>query len=107
MKNVIHTSSHFADYVIVDGNFVPDGLTIPAEAIVNGDNVSVSIAAASIVAKVFRDESMLQLHKLYPMYGFNKNKGYGTKEHMEAIKKYGITPHHRKSFSGVKEYEKS
>ena len=84
-------------FVLVDGNQTR-GFTIPAKAVVKGDAVSPSIAAASILAKVSRDRSCLELDAKYPEYGFAKHKGYPTKEHYEAIKKYGITPDHRRSF---------
>ncbi len=95
-----------ADYALIDGNFIPDFLDISAECVVGGDGKSVSIAAASIVAKVERDRMVLDMHKVYPIYGWDRNKGYGTKEHREMIALYGATPYHRKSFSGVKEYIK-
>lgn len=93
-----------ADFVLVDGNFIPDGLNICAKPVIRGDNWSVSIAAASIVAKVFRDGLMDILHEEFSIYGWNKNKGYGTKEHREAIEKYGPCKYHRKTFGKVKEY---
>jgi ribonuclease HII len=83
---------------------MPSNLHIDGQAIINGDNLSISIAAASIVAKVLRDRMVMAYHEEYPMYGWDRNKGYGTKEHVEAIKKFGITPYHRKSFRGVKEF---
>jgi len=103
MRNaIIH---HFeADFALVDGNFLPDLINIPAQAVVKGDNLSASIAAASIVAKVERDSLVEALHTFHPVYNWKSNKGYGTREHREAIKLYGITPYHRKSFSGVKEH---
>jgi ribonuclease HII len=70
--------------------------------IIRGDSLSISIAAASIVAKVYRDSLMIKLHDLYPHYGFDRNKGYGTKEHMEALKKHGPCDIHRKSFEPVR-----
>ena len=72
--------------------------------IIKGDSLSVSIAAASIVAKTTRDKIMTLYHKLFPCYNFIKNKGYGTAEHLNAIKQYGPSPIHRKGFKGVKEY---
>lgn len=86
-----------------NGVFLVDavsGLNLPGEAfpIIHGDAVSYMIAAASIVAKVERDRYMALLHEQYPMYGFIRNKGYGTKEHIEAIRTYGPCPHHRMSF---------
>ena len=89
--------------VLVDGNKVPKGLNIKAKAIVKGDRRSYSISAASIVAKVYRDKLMEEMAKKYPFYGFDKNAGYGTKEHIEALDKYGITPEHRKSYAPIKE----
>ena len=76
----------------------------PTESIIKGDGFSVSIAAASIVAKVTRDRMLKDYDLEYPQYGFAHNAGYGTKEHLDAIESYGITPIHRKSFSPVKEY---
>lgn len=93
-----------ADYALIDGNFIPEFLDVPARCIVGGDSKSVSIAAASIVAKVTRDRMVMEMHEQYPIYGWNKNKGYGTKEHRDAIELYGATPYHRKSFRRVKEY---
>lgn len=89
--------------VLVDGNKVPKGLNIKAKAIVKGDSRSYSISAASIVAKVYRDKLMEEMAKKYPFYGFDKNAGYGTKEHIDALDKYGITPEHRKSYAPIKE----
>ena len=86
------------DFVLVDGNQTR-GFTIPARAVVKGDAISPSIAAASILAKVSRDRSCLELDRLYPAYGFAKHKGYPTKEHYEAIRLHGITPEHRRSFT--------
>jgi ribonuclease HII len=91
------------DYVLVDGNVNLDFMYIPYRQIINGDNISVSIAAASIIAKVTRDDIMEQMHYVYPVYNWLKNKGYGTKEHIEAINVYGSTEFHRYSFSKVRE----
>lgn len=93
-----------ADFALIDGVNVPDKLDIHSKSVIKGDNISVSIAAASIVAKVFRDSVMEILHDRYPMYGWNDNKGYGTKKHIEAIKEYGPCEYHRKTFKRVKEY---
>ncbi|MCK4529444.1 ribonuclease HII, partial [candidate division WOR-3 bacterium] len=73
-------------------------LSVPQQQIIKGDNKSISIASASIIAKVTKDRIMDQLHEEFPMYHFNTNRGYGTKKHIEAIKRYGITKYHRKSF---------
>ncbi len=86
--------------VLVDGNRIPQ-LDILAEAIVGGDALVKSISAASIIAKVTRDRQCDALHALYPQYGFKQHKGYGTAEHMAALKKYGATPEHRKSYAPV------
>lgn len=91
-------------HIIVDGNkwkpYIPEGqvLEIPARTVVKGDGKYLSIAAASVLAKTYRDEYMLRLHEQYPLYHWDTNMGYPTKAHYEAIRKYGITPYHRKSF---------
>lgn len=87
-----------ADFALIDGNRVPSMLKIPCESIIKGDSKSMSIAAASILAKVSRDRIMIELHKQYPNYNFLKHKGYGTKEHTENILKYGPCQIHRRSF---------
>lgn len=86
------------NFILVDGNRFKAYGEIEYETIVKGDDKYLSIAAASILAKFYRDEHMLQLHKIYPQYGWNTNKGYPTKKHIEAIQKYGICEFHRKSF---------
>ncbi len=86
-----------ADFALIDGNRTPK-LNIPASAVVKGDGKSMSIAAASVLAKVSRDRLMLEYEKLYPQYNFAKHKGYGTKQHYESIANYGICNIHRKSF---------
>ncbi|MCR4718870.1 MAG: ribonuclease HII [Firmicutes bacterium] len=85
------------DYVIIDGNSIKN-MIYPHETIVKGDAKSISIAAASILAKVARDRYITKMAEVYPEYGFEKHKGYGTKEHTDAILKYGVTPIHRKTF---------
>ncbi|MDW8523855.1 ribonuclease HII [Enterococcus lactis] len=80
------------------------GFAYPAGKIIKGDARSVSIAAASIIAKVYRDQLMKEYDVLYPGYGFSHNAGYGTKEHLEGLERQGITPIHRKSFAPVKKY---
>lgn len=87
-----------ADFALIDGNRVPAGISVPCETVVKGDAKSCSIAAASILAKVTRDRLMLEEDKKYPEYNFKKHKGYGTKEHTDAILKYGLSPIHRPSF---------
>ena len=91
------------DYILIDGNKVPR-LDFPSKAIVRGDEKSLSIAAASIVAKSKRDAFMASLSKLYPGYGWEKNAGYGTGEHLAAIEREGITVHHRRSFKPIANY---
>ena len=91
------------DYILIDGNKVPR-LDFPSKAIVRGDEKSLSIAAASIVAKSKRDAFMTLLSKLYPGYGWEKNAGYGTREHLAAIEREGITVHHRRSFKPIANY---
>ncbi len=93
------------DYLLVDGTF-PIASNLPQEPIPKGDSLSISIAAASIIAKVTRDKMMAKYHQQYPLFGFAQNKGYPTKAHKAAIQKYGCCPIHRKSFKGVKEYLK-
>lgn len=86
------------DYVLIDGNRYPPMLDVKGETVVKGDSKSMSIAAASILAKVTRDRLLLKYAEKYPEYSFEKHKGYGTKVHIEAIKKYGVTEIHRPSF---------
>ncbi|RCT56036.1 ribonuclease HII [Winogradskyella sp. KYW1333] len=86
------------NYIIVDGNRFKPYKSIPYKTIIKGDSKYLSIAAASILAKTYRDLYMKQIHEEFPMYNWKKNKGYPTKEHREAIKKYGPTKYHRKSF---------
>jgi len=86
------------DHIIVDGNRFKPYQKIPHECIIKGDGKYMSIAAASILAKTYRDEFMEKIHEEFPMYNWKKNKGYPTKEHRAAIEKHGITKYHRKSF---------
>ena len=88
-------------YVLVDGNLIPQDLRIPATAVIKGDARSLSIAAASIVAKVKRDLVMSDLAQHYPGYGWEKNAGYPTTEHLKALQDLGVTPHHRRTFKPV------
>lgn len=89
------------DYLLIDGNLIPKGLALPAEAVVKGDGKSLSIAAASIVAKQARDRIMVDLAQQFPGYGWEKNAGYPSKQHREALVELGVTPHHRRSFKPV------
>ena len=85
-------------FIIVDGNKFKPFNAIPFETIIKGDGKYLSIAAASVLAKTYRDDYMNKIHEEFPMYNWKKNKGYPTKEHREAIRKYGPTKYHRKSF---------
>jgi len=111
--NILHATDHAMraaleaigaafDFILVDGKPVP-GLPAPSRAIVKGDALSVSIGAASIVAKVTRDRIMVDLDAKYPEYGFAGHKGYGSKLHLEALERYGPCPCHRRSFAPVAE----
>lgn len=104
MKKAINNLSVKPEHVLIDA--VKLDIDIPYTAIIKGDAKSESIAAASIVAKVYRDNMMKELDKEYPMYDFKSNKGYGTKKHIEAIKKYGVLKEHRKTFKPVSDYVK-
>ncbi len=97
MKRAIEALPVPADFALIDGN-CSRGFDIPTETVVKGDSKSYSIAAASILAKVTRDRQCIQLDEAYPMYGIAKHKGYPTKEHMDAVRKYGPAPIYRMSF---------
>ena len=101
MERAVAGLSARADYALIDGNMIPHNLSCDAEAIIKGDARSLSIAAASIVAKVTRDRIMVDLAQQHPGYGWEKNAGYPTKAHREAILNLGITPHHRRSFKTI------
>lgn len=90
------------DYVMIDGNRIPSDLTIAAEAVIKGDDRVACISAASIIAKVARDNEMIEMEQLYPGYGLAKHKGYPTKVHIEALEQLGVTPIHRRSFGPVR-----
>jgi len=98
MHKSIEDLSIEPEYIIVDGNRFKHYKTIPHQTIIKGDSKFLSIAAASVLAKTNRDAYMEKIHEEFPMYNWKQNKGYPTKEHREAIKKYGITKYHRKSF---------
>jgi len=89
------------DYLLIDGNMIPRGLVPPSEAVIKGDGKSQSIAAASIIAKTLRDDLMTALGAKFPGYGWEKNAGYPTKLHQDALREFGVTPHHRRSFKPV------
>lgn len=98
MQNCITNLNPIPNYIIVDGNRFKPVQDIPYSCIVKGDSKYLSIAAASVLAKTYRDEYMNRIHEEFPMYNWKKNKGYPTIEHREAIRKYGTTQYHRKSF---------
>lgn len=97
MRMALEDLSVKPDFILADAVHIPE-VDIPQEGIIKGDAKSVSIAAGSIIAKVTRDRIMMEYDRLYPEYGFASNKGYGTRAHIEALKKYGPTPIHRKTF---------
>jgi ribonuclease HII len=105
MRRAIEGLSTPADFALIDGNCMRD-LPVPAKTVIKGDSLSASIAAASILAKVTRDRMCLMDDQNYPQYGFAKHKGYGTAEHMEALRKYGPCPIHRRSFLKFLEEDK-
>jgi ribonuclease HII len=99
MREAVQDLAILPDYLLIDGrNTIPLVAPIPQEAIIKGDSLSISVAAASIIAKVSRDMIMDLYHRQFPQYNFLKNKGYGTEEHRKAIKQYGLSKVHRKSF---------
>ncbi|MBI4168974.1 MAG: ribonuclease HII [Acidobacteria bacterium] len=100
MKRAVSALRIRPDYVLVDALEIP-GIAPPQEGIVGGDRLCASIAAASILAKVYRDEMMRSFHALYPAYGFDLHVGYGTPRHLEALRRFGATPLHRVTFRGV------
>lgn len=91
---------------LIDGNRTPADFCCPVQTVVKGDSKSMSIAAASIVAKVYRDRLMREMAVKYPYYGFEKNAGYGTAAHIEGLRAHGITPEHRKSYKPIQEFMK-
>jgi len=109
MARAINTCRPKPDYVIIDGSVLELDTDIPKSFIINADSVSVVVAAASIVAKLTRDAEMkYNLHEKFPMYGWDRNKGYGTRDHYRAIEEYGICEYHRKSFNlGKHEWKKT
>ena len=100
MKRAIDKLSIKPELVLIDGNFAPKGLK-NFKTIINGDEKIKSISAASIVAKVFRDQLMIKLSEQFKNYAWDRNFGYGTKAHMDGLKKFGITSHHRKGFKPI------
>lgn len=104
MRRAIQAADAKPSMVLVDGNRLPKTPQYPARAVIKGDAKSYSISAASILAKVYRDRLMEQMALKYPYYGFEKNAGYGTKAHIEGLKKYGVTPEHRRSYAPIKAF---
>jgi ribonuclease HII len=100
MRAAIENLNPRADFLLIDALELKD-VNLPQKAIIHGDGISASIAAASIIAKTYRDDLMLEMDKIYPAYGFAKHVGYGTKAHFEALRMHGACPLHRKSFRGV------
>ena len=100
MKRAIEKLSVKPELILIDGNFAPKGLT-NFKTIINGDEKVKSISAASIIAKVYRDELMIKLSEKFKNYAWERNFGYGTKAHIEGLKKFGITSHHRKGFKPI------
>lgn len=106
LEQALQKTSSAPAGILIDGNRLPKNWAFdcPIQTLIKGDHLSLSIAGASIIAKVTRDRLMQDLHHTYPQYGWNKNAGYGTKEHILAIQEYGITPEHRKSYAPIRAY---
>ena len=103
MKQAIDNLKIKPEHILIDA--MPLNLDIPTTSIIKGDLLSINISAASVIAKVTRDHMLYDIDKEYPMYDLKNNKGYGTKKHIEAIKKYGITKYHRLSYKPVSDYK--
>ncbi|MBO4294764.1 MAG: ribonuclease HII [Alphaproteobacteria bacterium] len=103
MSRAVENLNIRPDMALIDGNRLPKNFLCPCQCLIKGDSLSYSVSAASIVAKVYRDALMKEMALKYPGYGFEKNAGYGTKDHINGLKKYGITPEHRKSFKPIKD----
>ncbi len=101
MVRAVAGLSQAPDHILIDGNLVPRGLTTSSETIIKGDARSQSIAAASIVAKLWRDRHMVDLAQQFPGYGWDKNAGYPTAQHKQGLATLGVTPHHRRSFKPI------
>lgn len=104
MKDAINNCKIAPEHILIDA--MPLDLDIPTTSIIKGDLKSITISAASVIAKVTRDRMLIDLDKKYPMYDFKSNKGYGTKKHLQAIEKYGIIDEHRRSFAPIESYIK-
>ncbi|MGR3803351.1 ribonuclease HII [Marinibacterium profundimaris] len=101
MERAVAGLMHLPDHVLVDGKWIPQGLSMPATPLIGGDGRCLSIAAASIVAKTWRDRVMVDLAQQHPGYGWETNAGYPSKAHKAALRDLGVTPHHRRSFRPV------
>ena len=102
MKKALGALKQKPNFLLIDGSMIIPNSSYLQQNIIKGDELVFSIAAASIIAKVTRDNIMIKMHEIYPQYGFDKHKGYGTKMHLEALRKYGPCEIHRKSFKPVK-----
>ncbi len=101
MERAISGLVEAPEHVLIDGNMIPRGLQLPATSLIKGDTRSLSISAASIVAKMCRDRVLVDLAQQHPGYGWETNMGYGSKRHIEGLRNLGVTPHHRRSFKPV------
>lgn len=104
MRRAVENMPGKPSFALIDGNKVPPGLACPARALVKGDALSLSVAAASVIAKVTRDRLMTKLAADFPHYAWEKNAGYGTKAHQDGIKSYGICIHHRRSYAPIRKF---
>lgn len=104
MSRAVENLSTKPTHALIDGNRLPAEFPCPTSCHIGGDSLSYSIASASILAKVYRDRLLQKMALKYPGYGLEKNAGYGTKDHIEGLKKFGVTPEHRKSYKPIKEF---
>jgi len=102
MRRALQALVPGADFALVDGNMMPRGMPVPGQTLIKGDARSLSIGAASILAKVERDQIMLELAQIHPQYGWDRNAGYPTAQHRAALQQFGATPHHRTSFAPLR-----
>lgn len=102
MRRAVQGLSEKADFTFIDGHEIPRDFPTKAECVIKGDGKVMSIAAASIIAKVYRDKMMGELHNDYPYYNWASNAGYGTKDHQNGLASHGVTPHHRQSFAPIR-----
>jgi ribonuclease HII len=102
MRRAVEAMPIAPEFALVDGNLIPKLFPCPARAVIGGDGISLSIAAASILAKVTRDRMMAEYARTYPQYGFERHAGYGTKQHQEALAAHGICPIHRRSYAPIR-----